>query len=78
MRNYKKEYANYQSKEDQKKRRAKRNKDRREAIKKHGKEKLKGKDVHHSDKGNLKKPKLRKSGSNRSDNRHIKGESQRR
>lgn len=39
----------YQSSPEQKKRRAARNKARREAIKKHGKSKLKGKDVHHKD-----------------------------
>ena len=49
MRNYKKEYNNYHSKSEQKKRRAGRNKGRRLAIKKHGKAKLAGKDVDHRD-----------------------------
>lgn len=39
----------YQASPEQKKRRAARNKARREAIKRHGKAALKGKDVHHKD-----------------------------
>tara|TARA_R100001377_G_scaffold515_1_gene516 strand:+ start:71 stop:328 length:258 start_codon:yes stop_codon:yes gene_type:complete len=56
-RNYKKEYENYQGKEDQKKNRAARNTSRA-AMKKKGKvSKGDGKDVHHKD-GN---PKNKKS-----------------
>jgi len=39
----------YNARPEQKKRRAARNKARQLAIKKHGKAKLKGKDVHHKD-----------------------------
>jgi hypothetical protein len=39
----------YNAQPEQKKRRAQRNKARRLMIKKHGKTKLKGKDVHHKD-----------------------------
>lgn len=39
----------YNARPEQKKRRASRNKARRKAIKKHGKGKMKGKDVHHKD-----------------------------
>jgi len=46
-RDYKKEYRDYQGTEEQKKRRAERNKDRRAAIRKYGKEALKGKEVDH-------------------------------
>lgn len=46
-RNYKKEYRDYQGTPEQKKRRAERNKDRRAAIRKYGKEALKGKEVDH-------------------------------
>ena len=49
MRNYRKEYDNYQGKPTQKKRRAMRNKARRLAVKRYGKGKLKGKDVDHKD-----------------------------
>ena len=48
-RNYSREYENYHSKPEQKKRRAARNKARALMIKKHGKKKLKGKDVDHKD-----------------------------
>jgi len=48
-RDYKKEYANYHSKPEQKKRRAGRNKARRLMIKKRGKKALAGKDVDHKD-----------------------------
>ena len=47
MRDYKKEYAKYQSSEIAKKRRAERNAARREAIRRFGKAALKGKDVDH-------------------------------
>ena len=46
-RDYKKEYRDYQGTEEQKKRRAERNKDRRAAIRKYGKEALQGKEVDH-------------------------------
>jgi hypothetical protein len=48
-RDYKKEYANYQGKPEQIKRRSSRNKARRLAIKKHGKAAIKGKDIDHKD-----------------------------
>lgn len=53
MRNYKKEYANYHSKPEQKKRRAGRNKARSLAVKRHGKAALAGKDVDHRDRNPL-------------------------
>lgn len=46
-RDYRKEYDEYQGTEEQKKRRAQRNKARRAAIKRLGKKKLKGKEVGH-------------------------------
>jgi hypothetical protein len=46
-RDYAKEYRDYQGTEEQKKRRAERNKDRRAAIRKYGKEALQGKEVDH-------------------------------
>lgn len=46
-RDYAKEYRDYQGTEEQKKRRAERNKDRRAAVRKYGKEALKGKEVDH-------------------------------
>tara|TARA_E500000331_G_scaffold345664_1_gene383516 strand:- start:275 stop:505 length:231 start_codon:yes stop_codon:yes gene_type:complete len=46
-RNYRREYDTYHKRTRQKKRRAGRNKARRMMIKKKGKSKLKGKDVHH-------------------------------
>tara|TARA_R100001510_G_scaffold37365_1_gene33721 strand:- start:1001 stop:1222 length:222 start_codon:yes stop_codon:yes gene_type:complete len=49
MRNYRKEYDNYQGTNEQKKRRAGRNAARRKMIKKVGKTKLNGKDVDHKD-----------------------------
>lgn len=49
MRDYKKEYAKYHSKPEQRARRSSRNKARRLAIKKHGEAALKGKDVDHRD-----------------------------
>lgn len=46
-RNYRKEYDEYHGLARQKKRRAERNKDRKAAVKKHGKKALKGKEVDH-------------------------------
>jgi hypothetical protein len=46
-RNYRKEYDEYHASEEQKKRRAERNRDRKAAEKKHGKAALKGKEVDH-------------------------------
>lgn len=48
-RDYAKEYREYHSKPEQKKNRAARNKARRLMIRKHGKDKLRGKDVDHKD-----------------------------
>ena len=48
-RNYKKEYANYQGTLKQKKRRAQRNKDRRQALREGKVSKGDGKDLHHVD-----------------------------
>lgn len=48
-RNYKKEYADYQGTPEQIKRRTERNKDRRAAEKRLGKDALKGKEVDHID-----------------------------
>lgn len=63
-RDYKKEYANYHAKPEQKKNRAARNNARRDAIRKHGKAKLKGKDVDHI-------VPLSKGGTNAPSNRRI-------
>ena len=49
MRDYKKEYQNYQGRPEQIKNRTARNRARRLMIKKHGKSKLRGKDVDHKD-----------------------------
>lgn len=46
-RDYKKEYADYHGTPEQKKRRAERNKDRRAAERRLGKDALLGKEVHH-------------------------------
>jgi hypothetical protein len=46
-RDYAKEYRDFGGTEEQKKRRAERNRDRRAAIKKHGKAALAGKEVDH-------------------------------
>lgn len=46
-RDYAKEYRDFGGTEEQKKRRAERNRDRRAAIKKHGKAALEGKEVDH-------------------------------
>lgn len=50
-RNYRKEYDKFQSTEEQKKRRAKRNKDRREAEQRGKVKKGDGKDIHHAKNG---------------------------
>jgi hypothetical protein len=47
LRNYKKEYANYHSKPEQRKKRSNRNKARRLMIKARGKAAVAGKDVDH-------------------------------
>lgn len=79
-RNYAMEYENYGGTPEQKKRRAQRNKARREAIKEGRAHKGDGKDVHHKDynpknhgEGN---EHMMDSGSNRSKNKHKKGEKQ--
>ncbi len=46
-RDYKKEYAAYHGTDEQKKRRAERNRDRKAAVKEHGEEALEGKEVDH-------------------------------
>lgn len=48
-RNYRKEYDNYQSKPEQRKRNDARKKSRRKMVKAVGKSKLRGKDVDHKD-----------------------------
>lgn len=48
-RNYRKEYDNYQSKPEQRKRNDARKKSRRKMVKIVGKSKLKGKDIDHKD-----------------------------
>lgn len=48
-RNYRKEYDNYQSKPEQRKRNDARKKSRRKMVKVVGKSKLKGKDIDHKD-----------------------------
>lgn len=61
-RDYKKEYADYQGKPEQKKRRAARNAARRDAVKKYGKAALRGKEVDHlgsNPHGDLRKRKTR-------------------
>ena len=63
-RDYKKEYAQYHAKPEQKKNRALRNNARRAAIRKHGISALKGKDVDHI------KP-LSRGGSNAKSNQRI-------
>ena len=63
-RDYKKEYAQYHAKPEQKKNRALRNNARRAAIRKYGKSALKGKDVDHI------KP-LSRGGSNAKSNQRI-------
>ena len=67
MRNYRKEYDNYQGTEEQKKRRAVRNRDRRKALKDGRVSKGDTKDIHHQDQKNLKKPVVRNRSKNRSD-----------
>jgi len=61
-RNYRKEYDEYHASEEQKKRRAERNRDRKAAEKKHGKAALKGKEVDHQNaprKGSLARSKTK-------------------
>jgi hypothetical protein len=61
-RDYDKEYREYHAKPEQKKRRAQRNAARAKAVKKYGKKKLRGKEVHHVNaprKGSLAKVKTR-------------------
>ena len=55
----------YESSPEQKKRRAQRNKDRRNALKKGTVSKGDSKDVHHTDSKNLKNPKVISSSKNR-------------
>lgn len=68
-RNYRKEYDDYHGTPAQKKRRAERNRARSKAVKKYGKKKLKGKEVHHPNakrKGSLgKKTRIISKGANR-------------
>ena len=46
-RNYRQEYDDYHGTEEQKKRRAERNRDRKAAVKKYGKKALQGKELDH-------------------------------
>lgn len=48
-RNYRKEYDEYHGTDEQKENRASRNAARRDAVRKHGKSKLRGKEVDHKD-----------------------------
>jgi len=77
-RNYRKEYDNYQGTPEQKKRRAMRNKVRREALRKGIAQKGDGKDIHHKDHNafndNTKNLSKMDQGPNRSDNLHHPGE----
>jgi len=74
-RNYAREYRTYQGKPAQIKRRALRNKARRQAVKKYGKAKLRGKDVNHLSPGNLAKSKTNivSASRNRGFRRNSKG-----
>jgi hypothetical protein len=80
MRDYKKEYANYQGRPEQIKNRASRNKARRLMIRKVGKARLNGKDVDHKHPirrggtSSLKNLRIRSVKDNRSDNGHHRGE----
>ena len=67
-RDYKREYKKYQGTEEQKKKRALRNKARRDAVKDGRARKGDGKDIDH------KKP-LRSGGSNAKSNTRVRGES---
>lgn len=67
-RNYRNEYDKYQGTDKQKKNRAKRNKVRRQANKKIGKNKLNGKDIDH-------KVPLRRGGSNSKKNLRVRNRS---
>ena len=78
VRNYRQEYDRYQGTEEQKKRRAMRNKARRQAMKKGQVRKGDGKDVHHKD-GNPMNNKagntyIRSASSNRSFPRNKKAQ----
>ena len=78
-RNYKREYSTYQGTEEQKKRRAERNKARRKAMKEGKVHKGDGKDVHHPTKNTAsKKVKVMSKSRNRADNGHRPGERQKR
>ena len=72
-RDYKREYANYHSKPEQRKNRSSRNLARRLMKKKVGVKTLKGKDIDHKDKNprnnSRKNLRVRSKSSNRSDNR---------
>ena len=65
-RDYKKEYHTYQGTEEQKKRRAKRNHDRRQAERDGKVHKGDGNDIHHSG-PNLTRPTVRDKSANRAD-----------
>ena len=79
-RDYKMEYANYQGRPDQIKKRGMRNQARALMIKKKGKAALNGKDVDHKHKlgkggsNAMSNLRIRSIKSNRSDNGHHKGE----
>lgn len=70
---YKDEYRKFQSSEKAKKARARRNRDRRAAERKHGKSALKGKDVDHSQNGAKGKTRLRSVNANRGDKKGVPG-----
>lgn len=72
-RDYKDEYRKFQSSDKAKKARARRNRDRRAAEKKHGKSALKGKDVHHSGRNARGKTSLRSKSANRGDKKGVPG-----
>lgn len=65
-RDYRREYDSFQGTDEQKKRRAKRNKDRRQAERDGKVSKGDGKDIHHSGK-NLTRPVVRDASENRAD-----------
>jgi hypothetical protein len=71
-RNYRKEYDNYQSKPEQRKRNDARKKSRRKMVKSVGKSKLRGKDVDHKDRnphnGSRKNLRIQSKSKNRSRN----------
>ena len=75
-RNYKREYAQYHSKPEQRKRRSQRNKSRREMEKKGKVRKGDGKDVDHKNKNTAqggKNLRVRSRSANRADNRGTGG-----